>query len=67
MPATETGRWSAEKFIDDTGLNSMTLPRDPVEVDDELTEDNASALLRGEVLRSEDDDSTEGEGDSDWH
>ena len=67
VPATETGRWSAEKYIDDTGLNSMTLPRDPVEVPDELNEDNASALLRGEVLRSEDDDATESESDSDWN
>lgn len=66
VPATETGRWSAEKYIDDSGLNSMTLPRDPVEVDDELTEDKASALLRGKVLLGEDDDSSEGESDSDW-
>ena len=67
VPATETGRWSAEKYIDNTGLNSMTLPRDPVEVDDELTEDRASALLSGKVLFWEDDDSANDESDSDWN
>lgn len=65
-PATETGRWAAEKFVDDTGLNFMTLPRDPVEIPDDLTEDNAGAILRPEVLLGEDDDSTESNSDSEW-
>jgi uracil-DNA glycosylase family 4 len=66
VPATETGRWAAEKFVDDTGLNFMTLPRDPVEVPDDLTEDNAGAILRPEVLLTEDDPTTESASDSEW-
>jgi DNA polymerase I-like protein with 3'-5' exonuclease and polymerase domains len=36
---TETGRWSAGKFIDGTGLNAQTLPRESVEIsyDDSIT------------------------------
>lgn len=29
----ETGRWAAEKYVDGTGLNLMTIPRDGVEID----------------------------------
>lgn len=32
----ETGRWAAEGFIDGTGVNSQTFPRDPVDIPDEL-------------------------------
>lgn len=35
----ETGRWSASKFVDGTGLNAQTLPRDLVEIPE-------SALLK---------------------
>lgn len=31
----ETGRWAASKFVDGTGYNHMTNPRDPIEVSDE--------------------------------
>lgn len=30
--ATETGRWSASKFVDDTGLNLQTIPRESIEI-----------------------------------
>jgi hypothetical protein len=33
---TETWRWAAMKYVDGTGFNAQTLPRDPVEVDDSL-------------------------------
>jgi DNA polymerase I-like protein with 3'-5' exonuclease and polymerase domains len=33
--ATETGRWSASKAVDDTGLNAQTFPREVIEYDDE--------------------------------
>jgi len=44
---TETGRWSASKYVDGTGFNAQTLPRDPVEVADlDLTiEDGVIKLL----------------------
>lgn len=36
VPGTDTGRWSAEAFLDDTGCNPQTFPREPIEVDEEL-------------------------------
>lgn len=33
---TETGRWSAMKYVDGTGFNSQTLPRDPWELDESV-------------------------------
>lgn len=33
VPGTETGRWSAVKFVDGSGFNLQTVPRDPVEED----------------------------------
>lgn len=38
VPATETGRWSAEKYVDGTGVNAMTFPRDYIEVPDDIEE-----------------------------
>lgn len=32
VPGTETGRWSCSKFIDDTGLNAQTLPREAITI-----------------------------------
>lgn len=32
VAGTETGRWSAAAFVDGTGYNSQTNPRDPVEI-----------------------------------
>ena len=32
---TETGRWSAMKYVDGTGLNAQTFPRDPIDIDDD--------------------------------
>jgi len=38
IAGTETGRTSASKYLDGTGWNAQTLPRDPIEVEDsELT------------------------------
>lgn len=36
VPTVETGRWAAEKFVDGTGLNSQTFPRDPIEIEDDI-------------------------------
>lgn len=32
IPGTETARWSCSKYLDDTGLNAQTMPRDYVDV-----------------------------------
>lgn len=34
VSSTETGRWAAEKYYDNTGLNAQTFPREFVEVED---------------------------------
>jgi uracil-DNA glycosylase family 4 len=38
VSSTNTGRWAAAKYVDGTGLNSMTFPRDGFEVPDEIPE-----------------------------
>lgn len=45
----ETGRWAATKYVDGTGLNMMTLPRDPVEVEDADYEEYMKALALAEA------------------
>ena len=67
VPATETGRWSAEKYVDGTGLNGQTIPRDDVEVPDELLDDRTSSPIPDEILSPEDgsEDADEGDTDSD--
>jgi len=36
VPATETGRWACEKYVDGTGVNSQTFPREAIEIPDDL-------------------------------
>jgi hypothetical protein len=65
---TETWRWAAMKYVDGTGFNAQTLPRDPVEVDDSLLT-NVDGVVRLKALEEqllkeepdEDDDSEEEE------
>lgn len=51
----ETGRLAASKYVDGTGFNSQTLPRDPVEVPDEILEDIETPDLSDEDDESDDD------------
>lgn len=62
---TETGRWSASKFLDGTGFNAQTLPRDPFEIpDDALTKQPGDVKLVEEAAAAdEDEDETEEEDD----
>jgi uracil-DNA glycosylase len=63
---TETGRWSAAKFLDGTGFNAQTLPRDPFEIpDDALTKTPEAARLVEEAAAADNDDDEESEDDSD--
>ena len=55
---TETGRWSASKYVDGTGWNGQTLPRDPVEVPDEVIE---AALALAKQLEEDEDDADNGD------
>ena len=49
---TETGRWSASKYVDGTGFNAQTLPRDPVEVaDSDLTIVDGEIILKPEATQ----------------
>ena len=45
ITGAETGRWSMSKYIDNTGIAMQTVPRDPVELEDEGVLDNIDALL----------------------
>lgn len=47
---TETARWSSSKFVDGTGFNSQTLPRDPIEYEESyLTNREQVATLEAEL------------------
>jgi len=64
VPATETGRWSAEKYVDGTGVNGQTFPRDYVELppESELKEFRAITLdiaNESESDKEEEDDEQE--------
>lgn len=54
----ETGRWSAARFVDGSGFNSQTLPRDPVEISDE---DLTSIVVPATLLSQLDDEPDEEE------
>lgn len=51
--ATETGRWAAMKYVDGSGINSQTLPRDPWDIPAELLTKRAEdvILTQAEVNR----------------
>lgn len=54
---TETGRWSAAKFLDGTGFNAQTLPRDPFEIpDDALTKPPEAVRLVEEAAEADEDE-----------
>lgn len=36
VPAAETSRWAAEKYVDGSGVNSQTFPREAIEIPDDL-------------------------------
>jgi DNA polymerase len=63
VAATETGRLAAEKYVDGTGFNAQTMPRDPLEIDDEIY----AKLLAGEApqfeVENEEDEDDESEED----
>lgn len=58
VPATETGRWSAEKYVDGSGVNAMTFPRDYIELppESELKEFKLITLDVAEENEDEDND-----------
>lgn len=62
VSSTETGRWAAEAYVDGTGVNSQTFPRESVEVPDNLDE---LGLFNQLELNLVDDNDTETEQDSD--
>lgn len=69
VPGAETGRWSAEKYVDKTGVNSMTFPREGVEVEEdelkaERSDDQGSVEVREGLLSGLDDGGSEGDDDS---
>lgn len=49
--ATETGRWSASLFVDETGVNSQTFPRGKINIPENMSDDLSGMLdnLKEEV------------------
>jgi len=45
ITGAETGRWSMSKYYDNTGIPMQTVPRDPIELEDESVLENIDALL----------------------
>lgn len=59
---TETGRWSAARYVDSSGFNPQTLPRDPVEVaDSELTIEDGVVKLLSQLSTADSEDEEEDE------
>lgn len=61
VAATETGRWSMSKYVDGTGVNSQTFPRDSVEVPDDMPDipQDLSEVEKGIISLLEEEDDTE--------
>lgn len=59
---TETFRWSMSKYVDGSGFNAQTLPRDPVEIaDSELTKVDGVVRLLSQLAAEPDEDDVESE------
>lgn len=52
----ETGRWAASKYVDGTGYNHQTNPRDPIEVPDSDFEKYKNSTLISTLERGESED-----------
>ncbi len=62
VAATETGRWACEKYVDGTGVNSQTFPREGIEIPDDLDNFVKTKLeLPESEEESEDDEGEETE------
>ena len=44
---TDTGRWSDEKFVDGSGCNTQTLPREPEDIDEQALERVLTLMMEG--------------------
>lgn len=45
ITGAETGRWSMSKYLDNTGMPMQTIPRDPIEVEDDSFLQNMELVL----------------------
>lgn len=45
----ETGRWASTKYVDGTGFNAQTLPRDPIECTDEMYSEVIAAVKESQL------------------
>jgi hypothetical protein len=58
VAATETGRWACEKYVDGTGVNSQTFPREAIEIPDDL-ENFVATKVNVEVPAEEEENDEE--------
>jgi len=56
--ATETGRWAASKYVDGSGLNSMTLPRDAIVLSDVIPENFDPFTMLDQLNKEDEDDNS---------
>lgn len=54
--STETGRFAAEKYVDGTGFNPQTIPRDPIEIEEVAVEVPVNSSDFDEDGEDEDED-----------
>ena len=52
----ETGRLAANKFVDHTGLNAQTYPRDPITIPDNLDIDLSTIIAQMKLEKEDEDD-----------
>jgi DNA polymerase len=50
ITGAETHRWSMAKYLDNTGMAMQTVPRDPLEIEDESILDHIDVLLELEAV-----------------
>lgn len=58
VAATETGRWACEKYVDGTGVNSQTFPREAIDIPEDL-DTLVKTTVELESEEEEEDDETE--------
>ena len=65
VAATETGRYSAEKFVDGSGLNAQTMPREELDIPDKLLKDLDNVQVDDEGDETEGSDGSDDEDSGD--
>ncbi len=60
---TETGRWACEKFVDGSGINAQTMPREAIEIPDDLVSAPEVSVDTLKIDEDTEDSETESESE----